>query len=64
MSNLIEEKNDLYGDLWIYLIKLIGDKINTGVPVLNSLLSVIENAFKSVSFDIRVTAFNCWKVKN
>ncbi|XP_052757500.1 telomere-associated protein RIF1 isoform X2 [Galleria mellonella] len=65
MKNLLESGNCNWYRLWIAFIKLLKNQItrsntNLGSPI-NSLLPVVENAFKMDAIN-RCRAFLCWEV--
>lgn len=65
MTSLLEKGSDIWHRLWTVFIKILKNQItkstnNLGSPI-NSMLSVVETAFK-MDVANRCRAFYCWKV--
>lgn len=57
---LSDESPDILQE-WKVIIQFLGMDLHTGTSLINSLLEVIEKAFKSSKSEIRVEAFACWQ---
>lgn len=55
-------KDPNWQNILMLLIKCCGKILHSNVDVTNSLLKVIENAFRSKFIEEKSTAYDCWKV--
>ncbi|KAK4310700.1 hypothetical protein Pmani_017758 [Petrolisthes manimaculis] len=61
MHHLLNDESPDILQEWKVTVQFLGVDLHTGTSLINSLLEVIEKAFKSSKSEIRVEAFGCWQ---
>ena len=62
MKKLFGQKQEIYVmKVWGFMVKLLGQSIHHGT-FINSVLSIAEQGFKSQSTEVKIAAFEAWKL--
>nr|XP_006822116.1 PREDICTED: telomere-associated protein RIF1-like [Saccoglossus kowalevskii] len=62
MTKLFENQQELHVlTVWQYLIDLLGKALHKGGSLINSLLTIVERAFKSSIVQVKCAAFHAWQ---